>query len=596
MLGYERAELLQLELRDITSADQLQRSELIPQQLDSDVREVSGDQRIVRPDGAAIWLRFTLVHARSADDNSAVALMTAQDISAQMAAEEARVLAEQRLATALRASRVGTFHFNLRTNSLDWGSELQRLFGPRLKPLTTVDDFMAVIHPADRARITSAYARCVHEAADFDEEFRVIWEDGTIHWLHDRGEVVRDGDGKPQFITGACTDITDAHRVEEELRRRDARFRTLANNIPQLSWIAERDATRTWFNERWYEYTGQTYEQSRDFGWHYAIHPDDLDRVRVWQLAAFRAGHMWEDTISVRRQDGEYRTFLSRAVPVMDADGVVRQWFGTDTDITERTERVQQLQTLADDRKRRLDAEQRTRSEAEHAIKIRDEVLSVVAHDLRNPVQTIVMSASALTDLSLDDAQRARQMEIIKRSAWRMNRLIDDLLDASQMETGRFAITRRDVHVSEIISEVFDQFELLAAHKGITLKRQLDPQLPAISGDAGRLVQACSNLVANALKFTDPGGTIRVRAYATVHNLLIDVDDSGRGIAPDHLDRIFRRFWQADARANGVGLGLVIARGIVEAHGGTIRVESTLGRGSTFTIVLPLESVDISAG
>jgi PAS domain S-box-containing protein len=589
LLGYEREELLRVRLHHLTTDSELQHDEPFPQQLNN-VSESTIDRRLVRADGSLIWLRLTLVPVHADDENGDVVLMTAHDISAQVAAEEARVVAEQRLATALRASRVGTFQFNVRTSTLEWDSELQRLFGHRVQPLTTLDDFMSAIHPGDRARVASAYARCIDEGAALDEEFRVIWEDGSIHWLHDRGEVLNDAQGRPHFITGACTDMTEARLVEEELRRRDARFRTLANNIPQLAWIAERDATRTWFNERWYEYTAQTYEQSRDVGWHDAIHPDDLDRVRVWQLAAFRAGHMWEDTVRIRRRDGEYRTFLSRAVPVMDADGIVRQWFGTDTDITERTDRVQQLQTPTDDRQPMLDAEQRARSEAQYAIRIRDEVLSVVAHDLRNPVQTIVMSASALTDLSLDDAQRGRQMEIIKRSAWRMNRLIDDLLDASQMETGRFAITRRAVDVPDIISELFDQFELLAADKGITLERQLDPQLPPISGDAGRLVQACTNLIANALKFTERGGTIRVRASATVHNLLIDVEDTGCGIAADHLERVFRRFWQADARAHGVGLGLVIARGIIEAHGGTIRVASTLGRGSTFTIVLPLDS------
>ena len=500
MLGYEREELLGRTLRDITFADDVPRSQPV---LNGDSAETSLDKRVVRADGSTLWTRLSVAPVRDADGRVEFVIATMEDISAQIASAEARVAAENRLERALRASRVGMFQYNVRTNTLEWESGLQRLFGPSLKPRTSSEDLLSVIHPADRARVTSAYARCIDDGADFDEEFRVIWDDGSIHWVRDRFEVVKDAAGTPQYVTGAYNDITEARRIEEELRRRDARFRTLANNIPQLAWIAERDTSRTWFNERWYGYTGQTYEQSRDFGWHNVIHPDDLDRVRTWQTAAFRAGHMWEDIVSLRRRDGQYRAFLARAVPVMDADGVVRQYFGTNTDITERHAHVRELQQVADDRQHLLDTEQRARTEAEHAIKIRDEVLAVVAHDLRNPVQTIVMSAGALTEFSLDESQRARQMDIIKRSAWRINRLIDDLLDASQMEIGQFSITRRSVHVSEIVAEVFDQFELLAANKRVTLERQLESHLPAIPGDADRLVQACGNLLANALKFTD---------------------------------------------------------------------------------------------
>lgn len=132
-------------------------------------------------------------------------------------------------------------------------------------------------------------------------------------------------------------------RAEDELRTQEALFRTLANSIPQMTWIANGRGRRVWYNERWYEFTGMTFVELRDFGWQRAHHPDHLERVRTGQLAAFERGVMWEDTFPLRRKDGTYRWFLARAVPIRDADGNITHWVGTHTDLTERIEAEQAL-------------------------------------------------------------------------------------------------------------------------------------------------------------------------------------------------------------------------------------------------------------
>jgi signal transduction histidine kinase len=188
----------------------------------------------------------------------------------------------------------------------------------------------------------------------------------------------------------------------------------------------------------------------------------------------------------------------------------------------------------------------------------------------------------------LAEDQQQRQLQIIRRSAWRMERLIQDLLDVSRMEAGTFAVARERVDVVDLLSEIIESFDGQAISKNITLTCQPEPRIQPLHGDRDRLVQVMANLIGNALKFTPSGGNVAVRARAADLQVQISVEDNGPGIAPTNLGNVFERFWQADRAAGGAGLGLVIVKGIVEAHGGRISVESTLGKGTTFQVKLPL--------
>src|SRR5688500_6177996 len=248
------------------------------------------------------------------------------------AANEARRLAEQRLQSALDAARVATFEFDVRSNRLTWAYGISALFGNDAESL---EEFLALIHPEDRDRVLEAYRRTVDEGTEFEIDFRVLWPDGSIRWLHDRGQPVAGSDGKPHHIVGALTDITYQQQLEQTMLERAEVFHTFANTIPQMAWIADRDGRRSWFNDRWYEYTGYGLEEMRDFGW-LKVHPTEtVKQVRARQLEAFRQDREWEETVLLRDRHGDYRWFLSRAVPVRDAEGQVLHWFGTNTDITD---------------------------------------------------------------------------------------------------------------------------------------------------------------------------------------------------------------------------------------------------------------------
>lgn len=242
-------------------------------------------------------------------------------------------------------------------------------------------------------------------------------------------------------------------------------------------------------------------------------------------------------------------------------------------------------------RTRLYQAERKAREEAEAARRSRDEVLSVVSHDLRNPVSTIAMAAALLgdADIPLTPAQRQKQLEIIGRSAQRMNRLIQDLLDAARIEGGRLPVSLRCENTAVVASETYEAFRQLAAKKDITVKCEVAENLPQTLIDRDRIVQALSNLLNNAVKFTPARGSIELRASRTERGgCRFDVRDTGPGIAADHLPHVFNRFWQATRTAHmGSGLGLAIAKGIIDAHHGRIWVESREGEGSTFSFELP---------
>lgn len=229
--------------------------------------------------------------------------------------------------------------------------------------------------------------------------------------------------------------------------------------------------------------------------------------------------------------------------------------------------------------------------QALYATGLRDQVLGVVAHDLRNPLSTIALHASALSrPTPRPERRNPRHREAIERATRRMTRLIQDLLDVAVLEAGQLKIERAPLAPGELLSEAVEMQHALAMAASIELHVQLAPEVPRILGDHDRLLQVFENLIGNALKFTEQGGRIVVGAARGESEALFWVADTGRGMSADELAHVFDRFWQASARSGrlGAGLGLPITKGIVEAHGGRIWAESAPGQGSTFFFSIPI--------
>ena len=230
------------------------------------------------------------------------------------------------------------------------------------------------------------------------------------------------------------------------------------------------------------------------------------------------------------------------------------------------------------------------RGEAESPCQARDEMLAMVAHDLRSPLSLIQMASQLLlSDPALDAETTRKTIHLMQRAGGRMNQLIGDLLDARQIESGRFRVEMRPELPAAVVWDALDLLQPIAASKGQRLVTAIEPGLPAVPLDGARIQQVISNLVGNAIKFGPAGSVITIRAERRPGAIRLSVADTGPGIPPDELPRIFDRYWQGKGRAmGGLGLGLAIAKTIVEAHGGCIGVSSAPGTGTTFYFDVPL--------
>jgi signal transduction histidine kinase len=238
-----------------------------------------------------------------------------------------------------------------------------------------------------------------------------------------------------------------------------------------------------------------------------------------------------------------------------------------------------------------VEHEHRARTQAEAAVRDREQVLRVVSHDLKNPLHTIDMVAQVLVDLPLSDAERETQLQIVRRTVNRMSRLVRDLLDSTRSQSGHaIPVVTAPVDVAELVSDTVEQFREQARDARQRLEGAAAEGVRPVLADRDRLLQVLSNLVGNALKFTPEGGRVQVRAEPEGGRLVrFSVVDTGIGIPAESMPHLFEPFWQASARATlGTGLGLSIARGIVEAHGGRLSVDSTPGEGSTFVFTVPV--------
>ncbi|HET7731171.1 MAG TPA: PAS domain-containing sensor histidine kinase [Usitatibacter sp.] len=234
-----------------------------------------------------------------------------------------------------------------------------------------------------------------------------------------------------------------------------------------------------------------------------------------------------------------------------------------------------------------MERERQARAEAESAVHSRDDILAIVSHDLRNPLNIIAMSANLL-EAPIADAKRAAQLGIIRRAVARMNRLIEDLLDVTQITSGTLRVSTEPVDVAAIVEEARHMFVPLLAAKDQAFECGSPAGPVFVRADRDRISQVLSNLVGNAHKFTPEGGHVELRAEPLDGFVRFSVADTGPGLSVRDLPHIFDRFWQArQFRRGGVGLGLPITKGIVNAHGGHIWAESTAGVGTTFFFTIP---------
>lgn len=349
----------------------------------------------------------------------------------------------------------------------------------------------------------------------------------------------------------------------------DARFRYLADALPQLVWTASPTGVVEYYNSRSAEYAGIRQIDVGLWEWEAGVHPDDLELTTIAWLTAVRTGETYQCEHRVRMADGTFRWHLSRAVPILD-NGRVVQWFGTATDIHSIKEAEAELQ---------------------QASRNKDEFLALLAHELRNPLAPMRNALELLRGDTFDEQQR-RLHAILDRQVSHMVRLVEDLLEISRISRGDLRLVWEDVDLRDCVAAALELAQpfVRAANHTLTVEQ---PDKPVrVHGDSVRLSQAVGNLLNNAAKFTPAGGTVSVRMDCDGPWVRLAVRDEGIGIEPELLARVFDMFTQGAAKgqpAGGLGIGLALVRRIVELHGGRVAATSAgTGRGSAFEICLPL--------
>ena len=385
-------------------------------------------------------------------------------------------------------------------------------------------------------------------------------------------------------LTDAFNSMLDRiESVHSSLADSEARFRLLADNMAQLAWIADEQGNGLWYNKRWYDYTGTTLDEMQHRGWEKVHDPQHVGRVRRHLGECFAAGRIWEDTFPLRGTDGNYRWFLSRAVPMRFHDGRVTRWFGTNTDINDQRTAEAELMLARD--------------KAMAASRAKDDFLAALSHELRTPLNPVLLLAGeAASDRHLEPEIRAH-FDMIRKNVELEARLIDDLLDLTRLNREKMVLDLQLVDAHGLIRDSLEMVRADLEAKQIILNLELHRFSPTIRADTVRMQQVLWNIFKNAVKFTPEGGTVTVATEIDSESrmLAIRISDTGIGLVPGEIERIFEPFVQGDHveergahRFGGLGLGLAISRRIIELHQGKITAASAgRNRGSSFTVALP---------
>ncbi len=386
-------------------------------------------------------------------------------------------------------------------------------------------------------------------------------------------------------------DISARKLEQQRLRESEARFRTIANAIPQMIWVTDPAGAITWYNQRWYDYTGTSFAEMAGWGWKSVHHPDHLERVEKRLQENFAASKDWEDTFPLRGKDGQYRWFLSRALPIREEpdatcpDGRILGWFGTNTDVTDMREA--EVTLLA------------ARDEAEEANRAKSTFIANMSHELRTPLSAIIGYAEMLGEEIEDGTppkDLARDVKKIEGNARHLLGLINDVLDLSKIESGKMDAYAETFDVAGMIRDVAATVSALMEKKSNQLVLQAGAGLGTMHSDITRIRQILLNLLSNAAKFTERGAITlavsRVSGPGGMDRVQLSVSDTGIGMTAEQVAKLFQRFQQADASTTrqfgGTGLGLALTKAFAAMLGGDVHVQSRPGSGSTFTVTLPV--------
>ena len=521
------------------------------------------EYRILRyTDKNVRWIRAQGKVFFNTDKNPLRFIGTVLDITDAKAEEEIVRVNEERLRLAVESGRLGTYELDIPNSSIIYSPRLAALFGLDPSKKRTHQDLKNALHPDD-VHIRDEAHETAKKTGGLFYEARVVWPDESIHWIRLNGTVVFDKNGKALRTYGTALDITEEKETERILKESEEKFRTLANSISQLAWMAQPDGWIYWYNQRWYEYTGSTLESMQGWGWQKLHHPDHIDRILNFVKEAWQNNKPFELTFPLKRNDGVYRWFLTRVYPIINADGKVIQWIGTNTDI--------------DDQKKTLEQ--------------KDEFISIASHELKTPV-TSLKGFTQILKLKFEKEENPQAVDLLSRmdkQVDKLTKLIVELLDATKIENGQLKFSKEDFDFNALVLETAEEMQRTTQKH--TIKVELAPT-KIICGDKDRIGQVIINLVSNAIKYSPNANEILITSSIENNSIKLCVRDFGIGIPEEKQANVFDRFFRVSGDKQdtfpGLGLGLFISSEIIKRHEGNLTVKSIPGEGATFCFTLPL--------
>lgn len=532
---------------------------------------------------------FTMsVTPLNVDDHGVV--IAHSDITQLKRAQQASDSHKERLRRGQLFANIGTWDRNIQTDDLLWTERIAPLFGYPVGELeTSYDNFLAAIHPDDRQAVIDAVNACVEHDVPYEIEHRVVWPDGTVRWLLERGAVVRDAEGRPLQMLGVVQDINEQKMAKLALSESESKL-AYANRM--LQSVLDHIPVRVFWKDTELRYLGSNMAFARDAGY---TTPDNIigldDLALPWSLEAESYRHDDRAVIESRvpkldfeeRQTtatGEHAWVSISKIPLFDASGRAIGVLGVYADITARKQIEQALIAARD--------------EADRANQAKSEFLSSMSHELRTPMNAILGFSQLMEyDDTLPGEHQDSVQEILK-AGHHLLALINEVLDLAKVESGNIDLSLEPVEVCPIVDECISLVSPMADERQIRVMHTVLTGA-AVRADRMRLKQALLNLLSNAIKYNRTGGSVKLDVLSEGSDRLrIRVTDTGQGIPAWRMKELFKPFNRLDADSSGIegtGIGLTITRRIVELMGGSVDVQSEIGVGSSFWIELPLESL-----
>ena len=437
--------------------------------------------------------------------------------------------------------------------------------------------WLSFVHPDDRALMQARWEQAIASQRYYEAEFRLRRYDGQYRWFLGQAQARRAPGGQVLKWYGTNTDVHQQRVLQEQLLTSQARFQQLLEALPQMAWTARADGSVNYYNQRWYDFTGGTFEELQDWGWERFIHPDDLAAtVRRWRHSlatgeAFEAEHRWRD------QAGHYRWFLSRAEALRDATGAITLWVGANTDVQEFKQVQEQLQ----DQNARL---VRTNEDL-------DNFVYTASHDLKQPINNMAGIFEELTRTAyFRDPDAIKLISYFERALGQIFGTIDDLSAIVRGQRQQQEVPAEHVPLEPLVREVIGSLQDQVTQGGGAFELDF-ATCPVVTFVRPNLQSLLFNLISNSLKYAAPERPARIRISCTPEVMtgrpVLTVQDNGIGIDMERfgpqLFQLFRRF---HTHVDGTGMGLYLVNRIVQNHGGRLEVSSGVGEGTTFQIYL----------